>query len=146
MSLNAVWPGSPARRCTPIKEYSSTSAFAHDLATSLQTDDYRQAILKCVPQAERPAFVRALNQALYVERFEGEEKIRQPILNPRLKVEEHALDGELWSRLQRLQVRRLKANARVLAVPTADEDRAARLARLQHWLDIGLNVLNAAAF
>ncbi|SDQ73209.1 Leucine-rich repeat (LRR) protein [Pseudomonas sp. UC 17F4] len=130
----------------PIKEYSSTSAFAHDLATSLQADDYRQAILKCVPQAERPAFVRALNQALYVERFEGEEKIRQPIRNPRLQVEEHALDGELWSRLQRLQVRRLKANARVLAVPTADEDRAARLARLQHWLDIGLNVLNAAAF
>lgn len=130
----------------PVKEYSSTSAFAHDLAISLQSDGYRQAILSCVPQAERSAFVRALDAALYLERYRGEEKIRQPILNPRLQVQEHALGGELWSRLQRLQVRRLKANARVLAVPNADEDRAAGLARLAYWLDIGLNVLNAAAF
>ncbi|MGF6589985.1 dermonecrotic toxin domain-containing protein [Pseudomonas sp. 2835] len=129
-----------------LKEYSSTSAFAHDLATSLQGKDYRQAILNCVPQSERRAFLHALNGALYVERYQGDEKILQPILNPRLQVQERALGGELWSRLQRLHVRRLKANARVLAVPTNDEDRAARLARLEHWLDIGLNVLNAAAF
>ncbi|MEN5199126.1 DUF6543 domain-containing protein [Pseudomonas wadenswilerensis] len=130
----------------PVKEYSSTSAFAHDLAISLQSEDYRQAILNGVPQAERPSFTRALDAALYLERYRSEEKIRQPILNPRLQVQEHALGGELWSRLQRLQVRRLKANAQVLAVPTADEDRATRLARLEYWLDIGLNVLNAAAF
>ena len=130
----------------PLKEYSSTSAFAHDLATSLQREDYRRAILNCVPQAQRPAFMRALNKALYVERYQGEEKILQPILNPRLQVQEQVVAGELWSSVQRLQVRRLKANARVLAVPTADEDRAERLARLEHWLGIGLNVLNAAAF
>ncbi|MGF6589984.1 dermonecrotic toxin domain-containing protein [Pseudomonas sp. 2835] len=130
----------------PLKEYSSTSAFAKDLAISLQTTEYSRALAAKVPQALKGQFIRRLESTLFEVRFQGNEQIRQPIAQPRLQVSERIVEGELWSRLQALQVRRLKANSRVLAVPTGDEDYQARLQRLDSWLEIALDVLNAAAF
>ena len=130
----------------PLKEYSSTSAFAKDLAISLQTTEYSRALAAKVPQALKGQFIRRLESTLFEVRFQGNEQIRQPIAQPRLEVSERSVEGELWSRLQALQVRQLKANARVLAVPTGDEDYQARLRRLDSWLEIAVDVLNAAAF
>lgn len=40
----------------------------------------------------------------------------------------------------------MKADAKTIAVPTADVDAKARNQRLKHWFDMGMNVLNVAAF
>lgn len=40
----------------------------------------------------------------------------------------------------------MKADARTIAVPTAEVDARARDKRLKHWLELGMNVLNVAAF
>ncbi|MCP3752542.1 DUF6543 domain-containing protein [Pseudomonas sp. SBB6] len=130
----------------PLKEYSSASAFAKDLGISLQSTEYSRALAAKVPQALKGQFIRRLERTLFEVRFQGNEQIRQAIARPRLAVSERIVQGPLWAKLQTLQVRRLQANARVLAVPTGDEDYQARLRRLDSWLGIALDVLNAAAF
>ncbi|WP_176470471.1 dermonecrotic toxin domain-containing protein [Pseudomonas sp. Irchel 3F5] len=130
----------------PLKQYNSTSDFAKDLAISLQSPGYSRAIAAKVPQALKAEFIQRLQNTLFEVRYQGNTEVRQPLAQPRLDVVERVLTGALWDTLQDLQVRRLKANARVLAVPTGDENYAARLQRLDSWLGIAVNVLNAAAF
>jgi hypothetical protein len=40
----------------------------------------------------------------------------------------------------------MKADAKTIAVPTAEVDANARNERLKYWFDLGMNVLNVAAF
>lgn len=57
-----------------------------------------------------------------------------------------ALDGALFEQLRRAQVARWLDDARVLAVPTDDEDRSARFNRLQFYKNAALDLLGLAAF
>ncbi|MDU9402007.1 NEL-type E3 ubiquitin ligase domain-containing protein [Pseudomonas sp. zfem004] len=54
-------------------------------------------------------------------------------------------DGELFVRLRQDQVGKILGDARVLAVPTDDEDRRSRSERLESYLNAGLGLLNLAA-
>lgn len=54
-------------------------------------------------------------------------------------------DGELFVRLRQDQVGKILGDARVLAVPTDDEDRRSRSERLESYLNAGLSLLNLAA-
>ncbi|WP_194791162.1 NEL-type E3 ubiquitin ligase domain-containing protein [Pseudomonas sp. UFMG81] len=56
-----------------------------------------------------------------------------------------AIDGTLFNHLAREQIERMIADARVLAVPTDDEDRAARDQRLRGYAEAGLTVLGLAS-
>ncbi|MNP51795.1 hypothetical protein D3C76_1461430 [compost metagenome] len=130
-----VWvPGAPLY---PIKEYASSAAFLKDLHASLLDPDYRKLIVGKVTQSLRREFARQLDRHLYIDLYQGDIKVRQARPDVRLQVRSYTLGANLWSELQAQQVRQMKADARVLAVPTGDEDRNARLARLEHWLEIG---------
>jgi len=52
---------------------------------------------------------------------------------------------DLFSHFYFQNMLRIKDDARVLAVPTGDEDEASRRARLSGYLSVGLNVVNLAA-
>ena len=72
-------------------------------------------------------------------------KVRLNKKAPRLLYERVALPDAPWVTLHRDHVRRLKSDAASIAVPTADADAKSRLERLEHWLSVGLDVLNVAA-
>lgn len=54
--------------------------------------------------------------------------------------------AEVFGFLQDRHLARLKAEARLLAVPTADADEQARKHRLDEWQSLGMDVLTAAGF
>ena len=56
------------------------------------------------------------------------------------------LPSQPWSTLEARHVARLKSDARSIAVPTADIDANVREKQLLHWLDMGMTILNVAAF
>ncbi|MDD1015610.1 dermonecrotic toxin domain-containing protein [Pseudomonas rubra] len=130
----------------PLKEYASTSAFASDLAAKLKSADFFSAVAAKVPQGLQGVFAQRVDRALYAPAAAADGAIREALTRPRLEIVERTIPGPLWTTLQDLQVRRLKANARVLAVPTGDEDYLTRLGRLEVWLQVGVNVLSVAAF
>ncbi|WP_288374496.1 NEL-type E3 ubiquitin ligase domain-containing protein [uncultured Pseudomonas sp.] len=55
-----------------------------------------------------------------------------------------AIDGKLFAYLRELHIAKLFDDARVLAVPTGDEDEEDRRERLDAYLGLGLDVLNLA--
>ncbi|AZL73817.1 dermonecrotic toxin domain-containing protein [Pseudomonas oryziphila] len=56
------------------------------------------------------------------------------------------VSAEVFGFLQDRHLARLKAEARLLAVPTADADAQARKRRLNEWLSLGMDVLTVAGF
>lgn len=139
-----VWlAGAPAQ---PLKDYSSVSAFANGLVAQLKSTDFLAAMTAKVPQGLKGFFARRVDRALYVAPATAEGAMRETVARPRLDIVEREINGPLWATLQDLQVRRLKANARVLAVPTGDEDYQTRIRRLETWLQIAVDTLNSAAF
>ncbi|WP_295482971.1 NEL-type E3 ubiquitin ligase domain-containing protein [uncultured Pseudomonas sp.] len=64
---------------------------------------------------------------------------------PDLEVTGQAAGAELFDELARLQVTRIKEDARYLLVPVADVDSQVRLHRLQTLQEVGLNLLQLAA-
>ncbi|MFE1817238.1 hypothetical protein, partial [Metapseudomonas otitidis] len=83
--------------------------------------------------------------ALFVQKRLFGRKVRLNKKTPRLLYERVALPDAPWVTLHRDHVRRLKSDAASIAVPTAEADAKSRLERLEHWLSVGLDVLNVAA-
>lgn len=143
-----VWiPGAPLY---PLKEYPSLEAFQYELGINLRTQAYQQLFARLVPQGDALAFISRLNYQLYSKAPDptGKEapvyveevdlKLAQAYIEPR--------PGELFTALYGLHLDRLKANARLLAVPTADADSTLLQQRLDYWLGLGMDAVNVAAF
>ena len=148
MERLVVWiPGAPLY---PLKEYPSLEAFQYELGLNLRTPAYQELFAQRVPQGDAQAFVSRLNHQLYrktpdpkgkeapVYVDEVDLKLGQAYIEPR--------PGELFTALYDLHLERLKANARLLAVPTADADSALLQQRLDYWLGLGMDAVNVAAF
>lgn len=135
-------PGAPD---APLQEYASASQAASALALRMQQADLLRLVIGFAPHALQPTLTRKLRQALFVEtKLFG----RRHVLHkkaPRLLYERSPLPANPWALLQRAHVSRLKSDAACIAVPTADVDAQARLERLEHWLSVGLDILNMAA-
>ncbi|MDD2047504.1 dermonecrotic toxin domain-containing protein [Pseudomonas putida] len=133
-------PGAPLY---PLKEYASVAAFKQDLRVNLLTSTYLELFRTFVPRHEQEHFFKLLNEALYDRSLDAGGQ-----LNPRanLHLRDAAIEGELFGYVQDQQLKRIKANARDFAVPSADVDEAAKKRRLAYWESIGFNLLNAAAF
>lgn len=69
----------------------------------------------------------------------------RPVRFPSLAVHEVPIAFPVWPKLFNAHVQRLQADARGVAVPTADMDAKARAERLNHWAEAGLTLLNVAA-
>ncbi|MGY2295105.1 NEL-type E3 ubiquitin ligase domain-containing protein [Pseudomonas yamanorum] len=142
--LVAWIPGAPLY---PLKEYPSMKAFEADLATQLRSPAYQRLFASLVPQGEAPAFLQRLKTKLFTYKWNSrgyKEQVYDTHID--LNRRETLISGELFGALYDNHLQRLKDNARTLAVPTAEADRKAAQERHEHWLSIGLNVLNVAAF
>ncbi|WP_422419374.1 dermonecrotic toxin domain-containing protein [Pseudomonas sp. GZD-222] len=128
-------PGAPLY---PLKEFASVAAFKLDLRINLLLPGYRELFRGFVPKHEQAHFFKLLDENLYEN---GQ-------LNhaANLHLRDVTIESELFGFMQDRQLQRIKANARDLAVPSADVDETAKKQRLAYWESIGFNALNAAAF
>lgn len=137
-------PGAPS---SPLKEYPSASAAIRDLRVKLRLPDYQALLRRHVPKASEAHVMHRLEGVLYhqVRQPNGVHE-RQPDPNANLSLSAVPIEAELFGHLQDRYVEKLKADARTLAVPSADADEQARKARLAYWESMGFDLLNAAAF
>ncbi|WP_315973003.1 NEL-type E3 ubiquitin ligase domain-containing protein [Pseudomonas vlassakiae] len=126
----------------PLREFPSLQkAGAHLLQRLLQTT-FRHQLIASADQDNQARLTEKLEAAL----FEGTPSERKPVVKPHVPFDSAKLALPIWPVLYRNHTRRLMADARAIAVPTAEADAKARKARLARWLDIGMTVLNVAAF
>jgi Leucine-rich repeat (LRR) protein len=133
-------PGAPLY---PLKEYASVAAFKQDLRINLLTSTYLELFRSFVPRHEQEHFFTRLDEALYDRSLDAGGQLK-PEAN--LHLRDVAIESELFGYVQDQLLKRIKANARDLAVPSAEVDEAAKKQRLAYWENIGFNALNAAAF
>ncbi|MCU1722675.1 dermonecrotic toxin domain-containing protein [Pseudomonas sp. 5P_5.1_Bac1] len=137
-------PGAPS---SPLKEYPSAAAAIRDLRIKLRSPDYQALLRRYAPKVSEAHVMRRLEEALYhqVRQPSGVYE-RQPDPNGNLYLGAEPIEVELFGHLQERHVEKLKADARILAVPSADADEQARTTRLAYWESTGFNLLNAVAF
>lgn len=126
-----------------VREFPSRQEAARHLRRRLLQSDFRQVLINCAYKDKQAKLARSLQEALFEKRDDG---VSHPRKQVDLRFAPSALTAELWPALYRSHLSRMKADARTLAVPTADVDAKARQERLAHWLETGLSVLNIAAF
>ncbi|EJN39701.1 hypothetical protein PMI38_00820 [Pseudomonas sp. GM84] len=129
----------------PLRGFATLGdAFQH-LRTQLLDTPYRKRFVALALQAQQAG----LNSRLMRELFSNATEAGKQPLIPRdsihLEVEEKALPVHPWASLEASHRIRLRSDARGIAVPTADVDAKVRLRNLEHWLDLGMTVLNVAA-
>ncbi|MFJ4353431.1 NEL-type E3 ubiquitin ligase domain-containing protein [Pseudomonas sp. NPDC089428] len=126
----------------PVREFPSLQNAGAHLRQRLLQSEFRQHLIGFADKARQAELSHKLADAL----FESSDGVRKPRKQPDLRFNRTRLALPIWTVLYKNHKRRLKADARTLAVPTADVDAKARKARLQQWLDAGMNLLNVAAF
>ena len=140
-------PGAPRY---PLKEYSSLEAFQYELGLNLRTAPYQQLFASLVPQGAAGTFLARLNDQLYKTKPDpGTGQAPVYVDEVDLKLNQRYIEAapaDLFSELYSLHLQRIKANARLLAVPTADADRQLLQQRLDYYLGLGMDVVNVAAF
>ncbi|UVK81476.1 leucine-rich repeat domain-containing protein [Pseudomonas sichuanensis] len=123
-------PGDPQGA---VSRHSSWGALYQALARRFRQPGYPAFFQRFLAQSDRIAFERVLAGLLA-------DKTPLELDGRNLEVE-----GELFVRLRQDQVGKILADARVLAVPTDDEDRRSRSERLEGYRNAGLGLLNLAA-
>lgn len=118
-----------------ISEYPSWEALYAGLAVRLRKSRYRAFFMRFISERDRPAFDAALGWWAKSD-AEGTELT--------LDGRHFALDSALFIHLRALQVNKLMDDAKVLAVPTGEEDMQRRHERLQSAIGVGLDLLNLA--
>ncbi|WP_433887133.1 dermonecrotic toxin domain-containing protein [Pseudomonas vranovensis] len=127
-----------------LKQYPSLQALHHDLMGKLCNARFRALFMNFVPLAQRAHFASVLKRNLAPGAAADSDWPTATFANLHLK--RQLIKGELFNHWQTAQLRRLRNDARTLAVPTADVDKKARDALLQGLEDLGMNFLNLAAF
>lgn len=152
-------PGDPL---SPFKQYASLSEFSKALAINLRSVRYQRFFAGFVPPGESARFFHRLKNQLKVYRWNPNPVYPGPPYNPQafrdgiyeevwnaaadLAMDETFIDGEVFSERYNSHLARMKADALLLAIPTAEVDHKAWIERLKHYAEWGLNVLNVAAF
>lgn len=131
----------------PIKEYASSADFMADIRQRLHSASYRRFFSRFVPQREQGRFFSQFNQLFRPANGSatGGDYPLQPGL-ARLPITDVAIAGNLWERLVQAHTRKILSDARAVAVPTEDEDRKTRMARLESFFEAAVSVFNLAAF
>jgi len=122
-------PGDPQR---PLRQYPTWYACATDLGLALKSADYLSYFQSLISLQERAAFGAAW-------------QAQRDAARPDLELLDYPLAGELFASLAQWRIARLKADAAVLAVPTARVDDALAEARREAYLAAGETLLGIAA-
>lgn len=143
---------------------------AQALTRRLRNDRFRRHFARYIADIDKPLFFRRLRQTLFPrypylglrdpmpelakgDRASGISQWFPPVgaiwqetldHNARLPMAFAPWDGDCFEARARLAVQRLLADARAQAVPTAQRDAEQLAQRLEHWLSIGMTVLNLA--
>lgn len=132
-------PGDPLH---PLKEFASFTDFEVELSRRLRHDGYRRWFMRYIKLAERSAFLKNLD-----------EKLLSPNTSPLprhtvyVSLSGDDITGDIFQQTFRQYSDQVMADARILIVPTDDEDEKSRLERLQTYASIGINlVLFGASF
>jgi hypothetical protein len=133
----------PGAALYPLKEYASLRAFTDDLRISLGQRGYQQLVCSYVPKAQEVAFAERLRTHLYTYYSTVYDSQLDPAANLKLASQPIAGDFLKWQQDQHL--RTLKADAKVLIVPSADVDAQASAARWAYWESWGESALNVMA-
>lgn len=128
----------PGDSLHPLKEYLSFNRFEVDLSRRLRTTEFLGFFMGFIKLKDRPEFLAALDKRLL--------SVTPPIL-PKdsiyLPLEELDLGKEhkndLFRAMFQMQAERIRADARLLVIPTDDEDEKTRLARLDTYKTIAFN-------
>ncbi len=131
----------------PLKEYADGGAFMADLRQRLHSLSYRRFFSRFVPQHEQGMFFQRFNARFKPSNGNGAAGDYPLVAKPAsLPLDEWPIRTNLWETLRDVQVRKILADARAVAVPTEDEDRKARMERLASYLDAVMSVFNLGAF
>lgn len=162
-------PGHPTHA---MRQYPSLNALGQSLTQMLWQDGERRFFLRYVAHAEQTRFALKLRETLYpsypYERlladtpvlekgqrfswisrvFPSPRAIWQDTLdqNARLPLDHTPWARDCFAERARSQRERHWQDAASIVVPVAQRDAAAQLARIEGWLQAGLNVLNVASF
>lgn len=119
----------------------------HDaLATLLLEPDARQAFAAYIVQDERAHFLDLLQQNLDASGNTANDRPWQRAAQADLRPTRQAITADPFGYFQDLHLTRLKHEASLVAVPTAQADASARARRLAEWESLGWDVLNIAGF
>lgn len=140
----AYLPGDPEH---PLKAYASSAAFMAELRRRLHGSAYRRFFSRFVPLRQQGIFFRQFKH-LYQIAPTVDDQADYPLKWSlrHLPMGTVPIPGDLWGSLRLRQIEKIQADARAVAVPTGDEDKKARLARLDSYLDAVVDVFNLAAF
>lgn len=130
-------PGDPDH---PLKQYTSFSMFERQLSMRLRDVKWRSFFMRFILLGERSTFIKGLNVRLL-----NANTTQFPFATFYLPVTAVSLQGDakhdFFLALFRHHSKKVRADSRLLVVPTGDEDEKTRLARLDSYKSIGLNTL-----
>ncbi|MEO4014450.1 NEL-type E3 ubiquitin ligase domain-containing protein [Pseudomonas rossensis] len=133
----------------PLKEYNSLADFMKELLGQLRDAQYQAFFSRFVRQKDKGKFFARVNERLSRVVWQQREPLdmgpwwrETAVENPNAEPITNLIAGDLWQWLYVDKRDKAIADARVIAVPTGDEDAATRWKRLTSYLDIGWNVFN----
>ncbi len=136
----------------PLKEYPSLTAFMKALLGQLRNTDYQEFFSRFVAQKDKGQFFARVNERLKTFTWHEREPLdmgpwwrETAVENPDAEPITNQMTGDLWLALFLARRDKAIADARLIAVPTDDEDANARFKRLTGYLSIGWNLFNFAA-
>lgn len=116
-----------------LRHFETAAAMDNAIAQQLQNTAYRQYFIQLISLEQRASFVTLLSQRLSDEQ-------------PDLQLASVPQEGSIFTQLAALQVQRVKDDARLLLVSSADADSLAVAARHAEWKTVGLELANLAGF
>lgn len=126
-------------------EFATIDQFKIDLRELLRQREFSDYFVKLVPLRYRAEFIRRID--LKKAAWDSLLLRRPPIINAPAIFGESKLIAQLgdpFEKAWQLQLSQIKDDARLLAVPTADEDSQSRLARQAAFWNAGLSALTLA--
>ncbi|MGF6515979.1 hypothetical protein ABH912_003445 [Pseudomonas sp. BT76 TE3572] len=133
----------------PLKEYNSLADFMKELLSQLRESQYQAFFSRFVRQKDKGKFFARVNERLSRVVWRQREPLdmgpwwrETAVENPAAEPITNLIAGDLWQWLYVDKRDKAIADARVIAVPTGDEDAATRWKRLTSYLDIGWNLFN----
>jgi len=130
-------PGDPDH---PLKEYPSFQKFEVELSGRLRGSQFRSFFTRFIPMKDRSVFLNGLDVRLLKARPN-----QFPVSTTFLPLTGLDLQGDarhnLFLAIFQHRAAQVRADTRLLVVPTDDEDEKTRLARQESYKAIGLNTL-----
>ncbi|MCG8293475.1 NEL-type E3 ubiquitin ligase domain-containing protein [Pseudomonas entomophila] len=134
-ALTGVISWIPDDPVQPVQRHGSWAALYQTLAERFRQKSYVAFFMRFVRERDRPSFSNALNKRL--KAADGTTVIE-------LDGRHTDISGTLVAYLRQLRIEKTLDDARVLAVPTGDEDSESRRERFDGYVEAGLTLLTLA--